>query len=167
MPISAVGSRKAILNDISPSFISYNFNTAVSVQEFEQAANRVLQHVDSECRWLYKTLHTDGTTGKINYTVWSDVFICSYCSGEMVFWDVAVNKDSGKVVQKFSCPHCGASLTKRSLERLKVNVFDRATGATISQAKIVPVLINYSVGRKKFEKVPDARSYTIEKSTRC
>jgi predicted RNA-binding Zn-ribbon protein involved in translation (DUF1610 family) len=26
--------------------------------------------------------------GKINYTVWSDVFVCPTCGEEFVFWDV-------------------------------------------------------------------------------
>lgn len=35
--------------------------------------------------------------GRINYTVWSDVFICPTCSNEIVFWDAAVDREEGKV----------------------------------------------------------------------
>ena len=55
--------------------------------------------------------------GKINYTVWSDVFVCPNCSGEVVFWEVALDKDAGKVKDEFPCPHCLVSLTKRNMER--------------------------------------------------
>jgi hypothetical protein len=33
---------------------------------------------------------------------------------EVVFWEAAVDKEAGKVHDKFPCPHCGASLTKRT-----------------------------------------------------
>ena len=47
---------------------------------------------------MYETTHTDGKTkGKINYTVWSDIYICPACSKEIKFWDVAVDKEKGEV----------------------------------------------------------------------
>jgi len=74
-------NRKAIISDLSPvaTFIAYNYNTSVDVNEFEREAKRILAEVEKECGWMYETLHIDGTKGKINYTVWSDVFICPYC----------------------------------------------------------------------------------------
>ena len=30
--------------------------------------------------------------GKINYTVWSDVFVCPECTKEVIFWEAAVDK---------------------------------------------------------------------------
>lgn len=94
--------------------------------------------------------------GTINYTVWSDVFVCPECTGEVVFWEAAVDKEAGKVHSEFPCPHCGAQLTKRNMDRAWVTKYDRAIGQTIRQAKQVPVLINYSVGKKRYEKTPDA-----------
>ena len=41
-------------------------------------------------------------------------------------------------------------------ERAWETHFDRELKQTIRQAKQVPVLINYSVGKKRFEKKPDA-----------
>ncbi|PJF45220.1 MAG: hypothetical protein CUN48_20010, partial [Candidatus Thermofonsia Clade 3 bacterium] len=57
---------------------------------------------------------------------------------------------------EFPCPHCGARLTKRTMERAWVTTYDKALGQTIRQAKQVPVLINYSVDKTRFEKAPDA-----------
>ncbi|MEW6423842.1 MAG: DNA methyltransferase [Bacillota bacterium] len=94
--------------------------------------------------------------GTINYTVWSDVFVCPECSREVVFWKAAVDKKAGKVHDEFPCPHCTALLTKRRLERAWVIGFDKTTGETVRQAKQVPVLINYSTGKKRYEKKPDA-----------
>ena len=56
----------------------------------------------------------DRAKGIINYTVWSDVFACPECGGEMIFWDVAVDKEVGKVRPTFACPHCSVEHSKRA-----------------------------------------------------
>ena len=168
-PFSKLGLRRAILNDLSPaaSFIAYNYNTPVDVEAFEREARRILEEVEAECGWMYETRHVvDGqpqtdangkpVIGRINYTVWSDVFLCPHCANEMIFWEVAVDQEAGKVRDHFQCPGCGAEHTKRSVERAWETRFDAAIGETVRQAKQVPVLINYSVGRQRYEKRPDA-----------
>ena len=154
---SKLGVRRAVLNDLSPAatFIAYNYNTPVDVDAFEKEAKRILKEVEKECGWMYETRHTDGRVGKINYVVWSDVFVCPDCAGEVVFWDVAVDKKAGKVRNEFPCPHCKANLTKRSMERAWVTKYDTAIHQTVRQAKQVSVLISYLVGKKRFEKEPD------------
>src|SRR5680860_1034725 len=155
---SKLGVRKAVLNDLSPAatFIAYNYNTPVDVVEFDKEAKRIIKEVEEECGWMYKTLHTDGKAqGKINYTVWSDVFICQECSAEVVFWDEAVDKEKGNIKEAFPCPHCAASLTKRNMERAWENTFDSAIKETIRQSKQVPVLINYTYNKQRIEKQPD------------
>ncbi|MGA9350184.1 MAG: DNA methylase, partial [Anaerolineae bacterium] len=98
----------------------------------------------------------EGVKGRINYTVWSDVFLCPYCGDEIVFWDSAVDSEAGKVLDRFPCPGCGAEVTKRDLTRATERMWDSALGREIERARQVPVLINYSVGRKRYEKKPDA-----------
>ncbi|SDK49428.1 DNA methyltransferase [Methanoculleus thermophilus] len=173
MPDVVWGARRAILCDLSPAatFIAYNYNNPVDPAAFEREAKAILAEVEKECGWMYETDHVvdgkvqvrkdvDGTTtpvkGRINYTVWSDVFVCPSCSEEIVFWEAAVDHANGKVRDEFPCPHCGATTTKRSLERAWEYVHDEALRETVRRAKQVPVLINYSVGKKRFEKVPDA-----------
>jgi len=156
-PFSKLGARRAVLNDLSPAatFIAYNYNTPVDVSAFEKEAKRILKEVEKECGWMYETLHTDGKTkGKINYTVWSDVFVCPECAGEVVYWENALDREAGKVLDELSCPHCSTQLTKRSMERAWVTKFDTSLKETVRQAKQIPVLINYSAIGKKFEKVP-------------
>ena len=182
-PFSKLGARRAILNDLSPAatFIAYNYNTPVNVTEFEREEKRILAEVEQECGWLYLTLHQPKLEqiqeailllknadselkiksielpwGRINYTVWSDVFTCPECAGEVVFWEAAIDKVAGQISNDFPCPHCNAHLTKRNMVRARVTRFDTAINQTIQQAKQVPVLINYSVGKKRFEKTPDA-----------
>lgn len=167
-PFSRLGSRRAILNDLSPAatFIAYNYNNPVDAAEFEKEAGRILAQVEAECGWMYETRHVingmpqkgiDGkpVRGKINYTVWSDVFICPNCTGEIVFWEAAVDQETNRILDTFACPTCRAQLTKRTVDRAWETKFDPALGETVRQAKQVPVLINYSVGRKRFDKTPD------------
>jgi 16S rRNA G966 N2-methylase RsmD len=105
---------------------------------------------------MYQTLHSDGITkGIVRYTVWSDVVGCPHCGEEMVYWEVAVGPSAETVYDPFSCPHCGADLTTRSVDRLTETVFDPELNRVVDQARQVPVLINYSVGRKRFKKKPD------------
>ena len=184
MPYIKWGARKAILNDLSPAatFIAYNYNTSVDVAEFEREARRILSEVEAECGWMYETNHTvdgkkqyvqdidGGSTpvkGRINYTVWSDVFVCPDCTHEIIFWDAAVDKEAGKVRDEFECLHCGARVTKRRLERAWESVYDAAIETMIKRAKQVPVLINYTVeegGKKKrYEKTPDEDDLTLIK----
>ena len=157
-PFSKLGARKAILNDLSPaaSFIAYNYNTPANIYAFKKEAKQILKEVEDECGWMYETKHKDGQIGRINYTVWSDVFTCPNCSGEVVFWDVAVDKNVGKVRDEFSCPSCKRDdLTKSSCDRAWATKYDKAINKNVRQAKRVPVLINYWVGKKRHEKEPD------------
>lgn len=158
-PFSKLGPRRAILSDLSPAatFIAYNYNTPQDGFHFANCVRELLVDVEAECGWMYETLHTDGNSkGRINYTIWSDVFTCPQCSGDIVFWEEAINKESGQVRDDFPCPHCTAELTKRGLERAWVTKMDSALNQQVRQIKQVPVLINYSVGTKRHEKAPDA-----------
>ncbi len=168
MPYIKWGSRKAILNDLSPAatFIAHNYNTPVDVEEFEKEANRILDECEKELGWMYETNHVDENgnqiydmagpvKGKINYTIWSDVFICPNCNNEIVFWNVAVDKKKKKVKKVFECDNCKMELKKTDCSRAIEMVYDEGLNKTISMAKQVPVLINYSVDKKRFEKKLD------------
>ena len=156
-PFSALGARHALLGDLSPAatFIASNYDAPVDLQAFDNEVKGILTEVEAECGWMYETLHTDGTTkGRINYTVWSDVFACPHCSAEIVFWSAAVDKTAGEVREVFPCPSCSVELSKRSLDRAWTSKFDSLLQKPVKQAKQTPVLINYSVGKQRYEKMP-------------
>ncbi len=145
-PAPEWGARRAILGDLSPAatFIAGNYNTPFDVAAFAAAARRLLDEVEAEIGWMYETLHTDGKTkGRINYTVWSEVFSCPECTGEVVFLDEALDMATGQTRAEFPCPTCSATLTKKRLERSYVSRYDRATGTTISTPKRIPVFVDY------------------------
>ncbi|MDJ0306793.1 DNA methyltransferase [Dehalobacter sp.] len=163
------GSRNAILNDLSPAaqFISFNYNTPTKVFEFEQEALRIMDQCEKECGWMYQTYHTRSINevnisydnkkpiGRINYTVWSDILICPQCGTELVFWDVAFDKDKEKVNEVFHCSHCGMELSKKDCERAQTMEIGMLKDTTEFIAKQVPVLINYIYNGKQYTKLPD------------
>lgn len=152
------GERHAVLGDLSPvaSFIAYNYNTPVSAAKFELEAKKILADVEKECGWMYKTHHTDGTEGKINYVVWSNVFICPDCGSEIVFWEAAVDKEKGEILEKFPCPNCGAKHSKKQVAKAIETVFDKTLDKTVQRSKTVPVMIQYTDSKgKRQEKKPD------------
>lgn len=164
--VSKIGSRRTILNDLSPAaaFITYNYNTQIDVMKFNNTATQILDDLAKEYSWVYETDHDNDNKGIINYVVWSDVFLCNQCMEEIIFYDIAVDKENKKVKETFECDYCGAQLTKKSVDRAYSINYDKVLGKNIEQAKKVPVLINYNYGTKRFEKKPDMND--IEKITR-
>ena len=153
------GARRAVLNDLSPAatFIGANYNIPFDVDAFAKAGKQLLKAVEQDIGWMYETLHSDGKTqGCIEYTVWSEVFSCPECAGEVNFLDEALDQESKRVKDEFPCPHCNAGLTKKKLERLYVTKLDSATGTTLQAPKRVPSLIAYRIGKTKYEKKPEA-----------
>lgn len=130
-----------MLNDLAPAatFIAANYNSPFGVDAFAAAGRRLLREVDQELGWMYETLHTDGQTkGRIEYTVWSEVFACPDCAGEVVFYEEAFDADTKRVRDSFPCPHCAANLTKNNLERAFETRPDPALGTPWSRIVCVP-----------------------------
>lgn len=170
VPHAQWGKRYAIINDLSTAatFFSANYNRSIE-SNFFALSKEVMSATTEECAWMYRTHHIEDvptlfgekTYGEINYTVWSDVFICPNCGNEMVFWDVAVDYKKGKVNDKFSCPNCRGVLKKSNCQHAKEISFDKALGKTIELSKQVPVMINYTYAGKRYEKKPDAEDLAI------
>ncbi len=159
-----MGFRYVVLNDLSPAatFISYNQNTDVDANWYSNEANNFLQNCEKRYNWMYETEHVNkdaqqiistGKKGIINYTVWSDVFVCPVCGEQIIFTEVMKNK--GSLKDSFICSSCGAELKKAGCERAKEVVWDDLLGKSVETAKQVPVLINYTYLGEKYEKRPD------------
>lgn len=143
------GARRAILNDLGPAatIIAAGYNLPFDMADFRREVARILGEVEREVGWMYECIHTDGrTSGRINFTVWSEVFSCPECTGEVNFVEEALDEDTSKTRNEFPCPHCAAELTKKRLERFYVTHYDKATGTSVKVPKRVPVIINYEAG---------------------
>ena len=164
------GIRRTIQNDLSPlaGFIAANYGLPFDLEGFAEAGRALLDEVEAELGWMYETLHTDGETkGRIDYTVWSEVFSCPDCAGEVVFTDEALDETSGRVRDVFPCPRCGSELTRRRLERLYESRFDRSIDATIRVPKRKPAMILYSLDGATYRKQADAADMaTLERIDR-
>ena len=158
------GPRRVVLNDLGPaaSFITANYNLPFDAASFSKAAKGILAEVENELGWMYETLHSDGKTkGRINFTVWSEVFTCPECAGEVNFVEAALDLISKKTLDIFACPHCEAELTKDKLERVFVSSIDPANNQQHQQAKFEPAFINYSVGKTVFQKKLDTSDLAL------
>ena len=187
-PFSRIGTRTAILMDLSPAatFIAQNYNSEVNPETFLTASNRALQLIIAQRGWMFRTLHSPSEgemsealslisssnsdskmklnqvmRGEVNYVAWSDVFSCPECAGEIIFWDSAVDTTTGSVLAEFPCPHCSASLGKRKLQRLWESVHDTELNTVVRQAKQMPAYISYKIGTKRFAKKPDAADLAL------
>jgi DNA modification methylase len=158
------GSRKAVISDLSPmaTFIASLYTTPVNLQKLDEAFRVVLKKAQEECAWMYETTPEDPTTsflgettGHVDYTVWSDVFICPHCGAEVVFWDAAVDKKTGSVKDTFACGTCGVNITKKACARAQHSYFDEKLGTVVSMTKQVPVMISYTYNGNEFTKTPD------------
>jgi DNA modification methylase len=183
---SKLGARRAIVNDLSPAatFISHNYNRIQPSDYFDTLVSPILAAAEREHGWMYQTLHqpaetaiaaarhiieisdspdlsSAGAIGRINYIVWSDVFSCPECAGDLIYWDVAINKEEGKVRDAFKCPHCDADLGKKNLAPKTQMIRDIVTNDLISQRLQVPAYIVYSLGKKRFEKKADAVDHLL------
>lgn len=173
--ISHLGARKAVLNDLSPAatFIAYNYNTPVDVEEFEREAKRILKEVEDECGWMYETQHVDskgkpviGADGKplmgtINYVVWSDVFVCPHCSMEFSYWDGALDEKGKTFRKELVCPHCQAVLPKLPNRAKQLSVTTRDRNIIEPIVKQNPVMIVYTANGKRYKKLANGADFEL------
>ena len=164
--ISRIGGRYAILNDLSPAatLISAGYNLTTNPRRFAKEARELLAEFESEYGWMYRTIDPDTKTScPINFTVWSELFICPHCAGELEFWSLAYDQKSGQIKGNSICPHCKAEVSKRELVRKTTTYFDPAVKATRKRQVLKPVLIHYECNGQKKTKVPDADDLDVLK----
>lgn len=151
------GSRRAVLQDLSPAatFIAAGMNLPIDAKAFDRRSAEILDAFNAEWGWMYETHHTDGRPASIDYTVWSQVFTCPNCGDEVVFYKAAFEESTGGVRDRFSCPKCGAHLTKEKLERRLEQSIDPTLKVPTATIKRVPVRIAYRFVGGRYEKRPD------------
>lgn len=155
------GGRRVILSDLSPAatFIASNYNTPFSTGSFAAASRKLLSDLEADIGWMYETLHSDGKTkGKIDYTVWSEVFVCSSCSAENIFLTADKVEYEGQR-DRIKCSSCGAEARKEEMDLARESIIDR--GEISWRPKRVPVYIVYRIGTKTYQKEPDAHDRDV------
>lgn len=141
------GARRAVLNDLAPNatFLASGCTLPVDPEAFGAASAALLQRLDDELGWMYRTTTPDGHEAVIDYTVWSEVFTCPHCAGAVVYYDGAYDQATGEVSGSFPCESCGATVGKKTsppLQRRKAPV-RLLTGEVIERIELRPVRVHY------------------------
>jgi len=171
----AVGGRKCLLVDLSPvaTFIARNLNGNLDPIAFSDAAKRVVADVLSENCDLYRTIHSGwkvrdrksvphkhymhpgSVRGEVEFVLYSDVVACPNCGAQHPFYSIAVDEIEDALRSEIKCPSCGVVARESDWEACYETRNDPLLNKPHKEAKTVPVLINYSVGTSRFEKLPD------------
>lgn len=154
---SLLSNRNCISVDLASvaGFISYNYNSKINVSQFKYLTEKILDEINKEFEWMFQTKHANGKIGEINYIIWSDEFICPYCNGKFLYWDVAIDLENGLTKKEYNCPHCNASINNKKIKKSKKTIHDDLISKEITQTNQKPVFINYSMGNKRFNKRVD------------
>lgn len=162
------GGRKAVLSDLSPmaTFIASSYNQHVNMAEFQVSAQSILDECHAKFDWLFETQHGDNGfagpgIGHVNYIVWSHMALCPHCGKEFALYDVMWNPETKKMSEEFLCPQCNSRIKKNDCDKSVVTELDELTGEIRTCKKSQPVLINYSVGKKRYEKRFDESDWAI------
>lgn len=161
------GARHAVIGDLSPyaTNIAYFYNNPVDISAFQTEAYRILEELEKECGWMYKTLEpiekivkgkkiTELVEGRITFVVWSDIMVCPNCGQEYVFWEQAVDHEQGCMHDEFLCPHCSSLQTKKTAHTATETYFDEALGKSMQRVKQVPVIVVGKAEKKKIQRAP-------------
>jgi DNA modification methylase len=148
---SAFGKRNAVLNDLSPlaSFVASNYNSLSSFDDHIYEIEKLFKSIRKDQEHLYKT--QDPETGKFgiaDFYIWSEVFTCPECSHEESLFELAVDKSTYKLVDKFPCPSCKADLSKDKLERVWTSTLV-PTGEIVKESKCDLVEVSCKFGGKQ------------------
>lgn len=157
-----IGVRHAVCSDLSPiaSLIAASYNLKFNPHEFERKANAILKQVEEELGWMYET-EVNGKKAKINYTIWSDVFVCPSCGNEIVWWNESVDLEKNIMKDSFPCPHCGTTCSKKNLNKAWETDYDLILDSTKINLKKTLVRINYTLSRKRGEKNAEEFDFKI------
>ena len=172
---SSMGQRWAILSDLSPiaTFIASNLLRPVYRSDFLAAVEKMCADIEAKLGHLYLTNHNGWKVrdrkgvehkhyqhrgdqlGTVEFTLYSDVVRCPECTTETMLYTVAVDEQNDSFGSNLKCPHCKALVQESKWEPVHTTSFDPILKQTIRHLRIEPVLINYSIGSTRYEKLPD------------
>lgn len=150
------GPRYALLADLSPaaSMLAYGFNGPIDVRDFLSWAKEVLSRTQEDLGWMFECRHEGASQScVVTEYVWSEVFSCPECSGEVDFLTDCCDKDSIPL-DFFQCPTCNSELKKLNLEKRFENYTDLETGKSEKRPLRRLALVHYKVGRSKYVRKP-------------
>jgi DNA modification methylase len=113
--------RHAVLSDLSPAavHIARGYAATINPGDIQYRARTLLEGLAGLEEELYGTAcPTCGHPGRVEYTVWSDVYRCPACHRDLLFWDAALDHTTGQIAREVAC-RCGGAWPKRALTWLR------------------------------------------------
>lgn len=113
--------RHAVLSDLSPAavHIARGYTATLGAHEMQYRSRTLMEGLAGLEEELYGTAcPTCGHPGRVEYTVWSDVYRCPACRRDLVFWDAALDHGTGRIARELAC-RCGGAWPKRALTWLR------------------------------------------------
>ncbi|AJP47973.1 DNA methylase [Rugosibacter aromaticivorans] len=168
-------NRKCVLVDLSPiaTFIARNLNGSLDSIGFLESAKQIVADVALAQPGLYATNHTgwkvrdrksvphrhyghpSNVRGEVEFVLYSDVVACPNCGAQHPFYAIAVDEIEDSLRSEIKCPTCGVVAREAEWDACFETNVDPLLNEPHKQARTVPVLINYSVGTSRYEKIPD------------
>lgn len=159
---SKFSDRSSILIDLAPiaSLVSYDYNKKIDVSIFEKIILNIVEELEKEYSWLFET-EINNQKANVNFYVWSINYQCPHCSGNFVYYDVAYDEKSHKMLSSFECPHCGAKLEKSLCNVVFEKSFDDFLSEELDIPKFTPVLLNYYFDNPKKSSQKNIEEYDL------
>ena len=172
---SAIKQHRVVLSDLSPiaTFIAGNLLRPVYRRDLLDAVEEMCADIEDKLGHLYLTdhngwkvrdrkivehkhhQHRDDQLGTVEFTLYSDVIRCPECTTETTLYNVAVDEQNDSLRSNLKCPYCKALVQESKWEPVYTISFDPVLKQAIQHVRIAPVLINYSIGSTRYEKLPD------------
>jgi len=170
------GERNVIVSDLSPiaGFISSGMLRSVNINKLLSSANEIYRSIEKRIGNQYQTTHSgwkvrdrknvihendinhENIKGNIEFTIYADVVSCPNCSFEDNLYNLFVDEKNDKLKKSINCPSCKLEVSDSKWEETFITKYDNVLKKPVQMTKIVPVLMNYSVGSTRYEKLPDA-----------
>lgn len=137
------GIRHGICGDLSPyaSLIAYNYNTPINSIILEKEVNRIIKEMYEQYGWMFKTELNNIGECEVKCVVWSDLYICPNCGHEHCLWDLTVDKENRRLLDRYNCPNCSSEISVKTAEKSYKTTFDDIANAPSKEPKSIPVLL--------------------------
>src|SRR5690606_30099236 len=139
-----LGKRNAINIDLSTiaSHISYIYNQEFDINLFKKEFEKLMKSLDNYSKvYNYQGL-------KINYSVYSQIYICDNCQNDFSYLEGAY-VDNSILRKNVVCPHCNYETNKSKLNPKYETIVDKIDNEVLKQVVYKKCLVNYSKANKR------------------
>lgn len=137
------GPRRAVLYEIGVlgSFVSKVLCSPPDPDDFSIAANQLLNDVEQQLSWLYKTSDPVGEQGIIRHIIWADMLHCPSCRKHTSLWDACASRNPAEISRSFTCPFCGTNTDMADVKRVRESVTDDLLGSKRKTRRRAPAWV--------------------------